>query len=264
MVASMIKEQASRTTTGAMDLQGNINLLLDAWRKGDERSADAIYHLVREQVEQTVRTTLHRCVVSRVDVEDVVQQVFLAAFARLAKDHRPFESGVAFTCWMARFAEFHALKRTRYETAAKRTVKREVSASGECIDVHHDVGQRPEMTSPLQQMIYSETVSRLARQLDARDRAILKLLVDGHSQVEIARQLSISERQVRRRVRAIRDAYPAARGSLSDSSGPGIAQHAHADACPTLRRVQEIDDQQGVERRHKPIAVHVQRAGITV
>jgi RNA polymerase sigma factor (sigma-70 family) len=164
----------------------------DAGRELVERYGPHLLTVVRRRLDPRLR--------SKYDSEDFVQAVWASFFAyqpeRLAEDPGKL---IAFLVSMARNKVVDAI-RQRLQTL-KYNVNREHSLQGSVLPA----GQEPAARQPTasQVAVAREEWDRLLDKLSAKERRVLDLLLEGHTQEEIARELEMSDRHVRRMIRTI-------------------------------------------------------------
>ncbi len=129
------------------------------------------------------------------DAEDVVQSAF-KSFWRLHEAGRIDTTGNRdLLGLLVVITRRKCLKRMRDYRRSKRDIRRETARLQ-----HLEADQMPVQvhTPPDQAAMFVELMEDVCQGLDARERQILALAVDGFTQVEIAAQVKLSERTVRR------------------------------------------------------------------
>lgn len=175
-----------------------VNILAEAWFRGDEQAGAQLFRICAGTVEQVIKKHLNKRYRSRVDPDDVSQSVFLDMFYSLRKEPIAFKSNESFACWIRRFAQNKTIKRITYENAEKRNPNRESETDYEPV--------RLELT-PMETLIREEEVDQAMSRLSNVEQAIANMLRQGFSQTEIAREMNLSTRTIRRKMPAIRDAF---------------------------------------------------------
>jgi RNA polymerase sigma-70 factor, ECF subfamily len=132
----------------------------------------------------------------RVDPEDVVQSAFKSFFAR----HRDgkLQIGGWQNVWalLVRITLCKCADRVEYLRAGRRDIRREVIApDGEEVARELALDREP---SPDEAAALAETVEALFRALDADERPVLELSLQGHSAAEIGLKLGRAVRTVHR------------------------------------------------------------------
>jgi RNA polymerase sigma-70 factor (ECF subfamily) len=134
----------------------------------------------------------------KIEPEDVVQSVYKSFLLRYGD--RPLENEDAGGLWslLTVITLRKCADRVRYHRAECRDIAREAAAPARADDIEawrEVVGREP---TPEHAALLTETVERLLRQLDADERPILELSLQGFSTQEISQQLGRAERSVRR------------------------------------------------------------------
>jgi RNA polymerase sigma-70 factor, ECF subfamily len=101
--------------------------LIESARRGERAAFDELFRASRSRLKSLVGFRMGYELRSRLEVDDVLQETFLAAFSSIGD----FRGGgpVSFELWLARIAE-HVIRRLRrYHAARKRCASREISLS---------------------------------------------------------------------------------------------------------------------------------------
>jgi RNA polymerase sigma-70 factor, ECF subfamily len=134
---------------------------------------------------------------NKVDPEDVVQSVYKSFFLRYGD--LPLEEDENGGLWalLTMITLRKCADRARYYGAERRNISRETpDASSEAPAPWREaLGREP---TPEQAAMLTETVEQLLVDLDASDRPLLELSLQGFSTQEISEQLGRAERSVRR------------------------------------------------------------------
>jgi len=134
---------------------------------------------------------------NKVDPEDVVQSVYKSFFLRYAD--LPLEEDENGGLWalLTLITLRKCADRARYYGTERRNVSREAPAhSADAPEPWREaLGHEP---TPEQAAMLTETVEQLLVELDASERPLLELSLQGFSTQEISEQLGRAERSVRR------------------------------------------------------------------
>jgi RNA polymerase sigma-70 factor, ECF subfamily len=161
----------------------------------DPCSPDALDRFTRRLV-ALARLRLDALLCAKVDPEDVVQSVYKSFLIRYGADKLAAEGEHGLWALLTRITVRKCADRARHYRAERRDVGRETPAAGEGPAAWADAaGREP---SPDEAVVLTETVERLFRDLDADERAILEMSLQGYSTAEIATALGRAERSVRR------------------------------------------------------------------
>jgi RNA polymerase sigma-70 factor (ECF subfamily) len=133
----------------------------------------------------------------RIEPEDVVQSVYKSFFLRYGQGPLPPQGIDGLWSLLALITLRKCADRVRYFTADCRDMTREASiASAEQPELWQQaVGREP---TPEQAAVLAETVEQVLRGLDASERPIIELSLQGYSTQEISERLVRAERSVRR------------------------------------------------------------------
>ncbi len=167
-------------------------------RAGDQHAATEVFRRFENRLIALARSELDAQVRRKEDPEDVVQSVY-GSFFRRHHDGQ-FDLGTWDSLWslLTVITVRKCLNRARRYRSQRRNVAGEVdlvtfdgAADGLCEAIDRE-------PTPLEAVVLRETVEQMMRGLDADDRAIIELNLQGFSAAEIAAQLGRSERTVRR------------------------------------------------------------------
>jgi RNA polymerase sigma-70 factor, ECF subfamily len=166
--------------------------LMDLLRGGQDAAAEEVLRRFTGQLIALARGQLRRSVGHRADPEDVVQSALASFLVR----HR--EGGFAVPSWnslwklLALITLRKCADRVEYFRAGRRDSAREAASEAGWRDA---IDREP---TPLEAAQLAETVEQLLRDLDADERPILELSLQGYSTQEISERLGRAERTVRR------------------------------------------------------------------
>ena len=178
--------------------------LLDACRAGSESAARELFERYVERLMELARKRIGHHVASRIDPEDVVQSVFRTFFCRLKDGRFHFGAEDDLFKLLVRITVNKALRQIAFHRAAKRDPALETGQGDDAQEMLLAVMDKE--PSPETIVAFLEQFERLLGQLLPQDRRILELRFQGYSTEEIARELGIYDRKVRRvleRVRAV-------------------------------------------------------------
>jgi RNA polymerase sigma factor (sigma-70 family) len=176
--------------------------LLGLWRAGDEAAARKLFDTYVERLVALARRRISQRLASRVDPEDIVQSVFRTFFGRVRAGQFHIDDQDDLCKLLMRITVHKTLRQVAFHKAAKR-------------DPSHETGQGEHSHEMLMELLDREPTPDaavafldhlehfLARQRP-QDRKILELRLQGFDNQEIARQLEISDRTIRRVLERIR------------------------------------------------------------
>lgn len=186
----------------------SMQTLLQNLKSGDESAAEQIYGRHVEHVRAIVENHLNPRVRGRVGVEDVTQSIFQDVFARFRKGDLNFESDERFCKWMNGIARNKSIKQVRRETAVKRDVGRQERLGGREVEFDRiDELSKPRQRTPYEIAAWNDGFKNAVQSLDVTCRAIVDMLADRRSQLEIAAILGLADRTIRRKMDLIRKAF---------------------------------------------------------
>ncbi len=180
-----------------------LNKLVDDWHAGDAAAGEEMYHRFLPSVHSVVNNHLNRRFQVRFDADDMTQTIFLKLLQQLRVKRYYFSGDAGLAGWVRHFARNVVIKRIKFELAKKRSPDRE-----ERLSESSSQGDRLAAGNPLNDL---RDILPVVEQLDPVCCRIVSMLLDGRMQAEIARDLGISTRSVRRKIALIRNAIQAAR-----------------------------------------------------
>jgi DNA-directed RNA polymerase specialized sigma24 family protein len=133
----------------------------------------------------------------KIDLEDVVQSAYKSFFLRYGDGALAAEGWDGLWGLLTVITLRKCAERARYLRAGCRDVGREQAAAltESAWSCHEAIGREP---TPDEAAVMAETVAGVLRELDADERAIIELSLQGFSTTEISAQLGRAERSVRR------------------------------------------------------------------
>jgi RNA polymerase sigma-70 factor, ECF subfamily len=178
--------------------------LMERLRAGDQEAARAIFHRFGRRLVGLARSRLNERMRQKVDPEDVMQSVLKSFFRREAAE--PFELRDWDMLWS--LLTVMTLRkcgfRTRHYLAQCRDVRREAVKAAPSDESDSSFAAIAREPSPDEAAALNEVVADMLRPLDARDRSIVELALQGTSPAAISSELSCSERTVYRLLARIR------------------------------------------------------------
>ena len=179
------------------------DILIERCRSGDQLAAQELFESYADRLLAKARRRISQRMASRIDAEDVVQEVFVAFFMRLRNGHIQVVHGEnGLFRLLAHFTELKALRQVTHHLAAKRD-RRNDRLQGEVEGVLSSslAGAR----EPAADVAFLDQLEFFRRRLLPIDRQILDLRLQGFSTIQIARQLNTYDRKIRRALERIRD-----------------------------------------------------------
>lgn len=174
------------------------NELAIRWRRGDHGAAAELYSRYFDQVSQLVRGRLNKKFQGRLSSDDVVQSVFKSAFRITRDDPQQFQSDDSFRRWLVTVALNKVFKRIQHESAQKRNPDREQAteaSEGFTAYVASRLSQAPRQIEVTE---IAELWERVADAVAPEQRDLMRMRLEGMSQIEIADHFGVNPRTVRR------------------------------------------------------------------
>jgi RNA polymerase sigma-70 factor (ECF subfamily) len=171
----------------------------ELFRTGDEAAARELFDRYVNQVMKLARRHLNRPMAGRVDAEDIAQSVFRTFFQRARKGQFHLDEAEDLCKLLARITVHKTLRQIAFHTRAKRSAAAQSSEPQEMLLNHLAKGPSPE-----EAVAFVDHLENFLSKLQPVERQILELRMEGHNNLEIADQLGISDRKIRRLMERIR------------------------------------------------------------
>ena len=179
-----------------MTMGDSCTALMGRLRAGEDDAEREVFRRFAEQLLALARRHIEKSLAHRMDAEDVVQSAFKSFFIRHRQGKLQVVNWDSFWGLLTLLTLRKCADQVEYLRAARRDVRREVSALG---------GQRqpwelaPDREpTPQEAVILAETVEALFRSVEADERPVLELSLKGHTAGEISLQLGRALRSVHR------------------------------------------------------------------
>lgn len=162
--------------------------LLERFREGDETAFNQLFTKYKPRLAVLIRYKLGTPLRERVEVDDILQEVFLTASRDIQKFS--YRSSGSFMRWISSIVDHVIIDEVRSQTSQKRYAKEIVGFRS----ASNPGGPEPrDLQTPSQILIQQESVDRLLARLDSlpadyRD-VILMAKLEGLSSSEIAERL---------------------------------------------------------------------------
>ncbi len=186
-----------------MDQEPEIDLIARV-RSGDQDAASELYgRYVSRLLRIVFRQIDSSSVAARLDPEDVVQSAVWSFVRRLREGEFKFDDEE--DIW--KLLTTVVLNKTRNQIernlAARRSVNRESRVEDR--DLEEQTLRRLQMQPSISDALaFRETLQQLFAKLDTTDATVLQMRLEGYSQQEIADELDLAARTIRRRLVGIR------------------------------------------------------------
>ena len=168
--------------------------LVNRWKNGEETAASKLYARYFQRLLIVLNRNLAGRFKSQLDPEDVLQSVFRSVFRRTREGAFAFQDDEELWKLLVTVALNKVRNRVRFYERKKRTggIELATKLDSRC---GHWLCENP---SVAEASAFGELFEGILERLDIDDREALRLRLEGFSQHEIATQLNVTERTVRR------------------------------------------------------------------
>ena len=167
-----------------------------AWRAGDQDAARKLVDQYLDRLVAVARRRISQRLASRVDPEDVVQSVFRTFFLRAKDGQFKIKDQDDLCKLLMRITVHKVLKQVEYHTAGKRDANLETEQGNRTLERMHELLARD--PTPEAQVEFLDQLEKLLAELSPKERKILEMRMNGHSEREIAAELKVTDRTIRR------------------------------------------------------------------
>jgi RNA polymerase sigma-70 factor, ECF subfamily len=165
-------------------------------RTGGDEGARALFERFTRRLIGLARSQLDARLQHKIEPEDVVQSVYKSFLLRYGEGALAVEGWEGVWGLLTVITLRKCADRVRYHRAELRDVAREAAAPAEGPEPWREAaGREP---TPEQAAVLAETVERLLAGLDADERPVVELSLQGYSTQEISAHLGRAARSVRR------------------------------------------------------------------
>jgi RNA polymerase sigma factor (sigma-70 family) len=178
-------------------------MLIDLWRKGDQNAARQIVDRYFGRLLALANRRISQRLASRVDPEDIVQSVFRTFFVRLKEGQFVFQDEDDLCKLLMRITLHKTLRQVAFHKAAKRDPNLETGQG----DDHREQLLALLDTEPSAEatVAFLDQLEHFLGQLEPQTRRILEMRLQGYTNDEIAKELNVYDRKIRRAVERVRD-----------------------------------------------------------
>jgi RNA polymerase sigma-70 factor (ECF subfamily) len=170
--------------------------LMERLRGGSEDAARELLDRYGEHILRVVRRKLSRELRSKFDSVDFVQAVWASFFAG-EPGRRRFDHPQALMAFLVTLAQNKVIDAVRQRMQTQKyNINRERPLDGSV--AHEAAGLAARQPTPSQEAVANDEWRRLLADLPDRYRRMLILLREGHTQKDIARELNVNEKTIRR------------------------------------------------------------------
>lgn len=171
--------------------------LVARWRQGDQEAATALFQRYFVQLRGLARRLLSAKFAARLDAEDVLQSVYRSFFAGVREDRYVLERSGDLWRLLASITLHKVRHQVARHTAAKRSVRREQTATEDAGRTGPDPAVLAREPSPAEAVAVVEELECVLRDLSPLHRGMVEWRLQGYSVPEIAAHADRSERLVR-------------------------------------------------------------------
>ena len=178
-----------------MGLQTSTCDLVERFKRGDQGAFSLLFGKYRRRLAVLVHYKMSEQLRSRLEVDDILQEVFLAASQGLGRFN--YQSPGSFMAWLSRIADHTIVDTARYESRQKRSTEEMLSFKSES----NPNGAEPmDFMTPSRVLAQQESMQALLRKLDALSpeyrEVILLAKFEGLTTLEISERLGKSRESV--------------------------------------------------------------------
>jgi RNA polymerase sigma-70 factor (ECF subfamily) len=173
-----------------------------AWRAGDPEAARQLVDQYLDRLVAVARRRISQRLASRVDPEDIVQSVFRTFFFRAKDGQFKIKDQDDLCKLLMRITVHKVLRQVEFHTAGKRDANLETEQGNRTVERMHELLAR-EPTAEAQ-VEFLDQLEKFLTGLSPKERKILELRMNGHTDREIAVQLGVVDRTIRRLFERIR------------------------------------------------------------
>jgi RNA polymerase sigma factor (sigma-70 family) len=173
-----------------------------AWRAGDPQAARQLVDQYLDRLLALAKRRISQRLASRVDPEDIVQSVFRTFFMRAKDGQFKLKDQDDLCKLLMRITVHKVLKQVEYHTAGKRDANLETEQGNRSTERMHELlAKEP---TPEAQVEFIDQLEMLLSMYSPKERKILEMRMNGFSERDIAADLNVTDRTVRRLFERIR------------------------------------------------------------
>jgi len=177
-------------------------ILAELSRGGDQEAARKIVDRYLDRLVALAQRRLSPKVARRVDPEDIVQSVFRTFFTRLQAGQFQIAEQDDLCKLLMRITVYKTLRQVHHHQAAKRDPRQETGSGHEKQEQLQDLLDRE--PDPETAVIFVDQLETFLGKLGSEERKILEMRLQGYSNEEIAKELKIYDRKIRRVIERVR------------------------------------------------------------
>jgi RNA polymerase sigma-70 factor (ECF subfamily) len=176
--------------------------LVKQWQAGDQKAAQELFDRYAERLLALARRRISQRLASRVDPEDVVQSVFRTFFDRVKAGQFQIEDPNDVCKLLARITVNKTLRQIAHHKAAKRDPSLEAGQGVDGQERLREILDRE--PTPEEANAFMDQLEHFLGRLRPPDRLILEMRMQGYNNLEIAEELKVSDRKIRRLMERVR------------------------------------------------------------
>ena len=172
--------------------------LIENWQSGDEAAATVLYERYLQKLLNLVGQHLSRKFNPRFDPEDVVQSVFHSMFRRARAGNFTFQDDSDFWKLLLTIALNKVRNKVRHHQAEKRDPSRESRVQNVDRPDEYIIDRLCHKPTALETVSFADLFTVVLDSLEPREQQLIHYRLEQYTQKEIAQQLNVDERTVRR------------------------------------------------------------------
>jgi RNA polymerase sigma-70 factor, ECF subfamily len=174
-------------------------------RSGDDAAATEVFNRFANRLIGLARSRIDHLLQAKVDPEDVMQSVYRSFFRRQADGHYDLANWDGLWGMLTVITLRKCGHSAKHFHAGRRDVRRETSTAANNDKLHLEFACIARDPTPSHATRLAETVEQIMSQLDARERDIVALSLQGCCVDEISAQVGRTERTVQRVLKRVRE-----------------------------------------------------------
>jgi RNA polymerase sigma-70 factor (ECF subfamily) len=176
--------------------------LVMRWQNGDQDAARELFQRYSERLMALAKTRLSAKVAIRANAEDVIQSVYRSFFVKAKSGRYVFERSGDLWRLLVAITLQKVRRQIEVHTAQKRNIHLEYREQPGWPSVSSDALARE--PSPAEGAALADELERIMDRLEASHRKMLELRLQGYNLDEIAAEMGVSTRTVKRGLQRIR------------------------------------------------------------
>jgi RNA polymerase sigma-70 factor (ECF subfamily) len=179
-----------------------IDRFLQDLSRGDEQVARQLFDTYVDRLVALARSRISQRLASRVDPEDIVQSVFRTFFGRIKEGRFQINDQDDLCKLLMRITVHKTLRQIAFHKAAKRDPGHETGQEDGSHD--HIMELLDREPTPDDAVAFVDQLEHFLGRLRPQERQILEMRMQGYTNEEIAQELGIYDRKIRRVIERVR------------------------------------------------------------